>query len=69
MGSFIGIIIMLVIFYVMSNITEWTFDNRTPPQGYKTDWDAMNRDLVNGMSKQNVMSKANRGGYDTPNKR
>ena len=66
MGTLIGIIVLVIIFYVMNNITEWKFDNRTPPPGQKTDWAAMNRDMVNGMSKQSVMSKANRGGYNIP---
>ena len=40
------------------------FDNRMPPAGYKTDYGAMSHDLAMGKSKNEVMSKANRGGYD-----
>lgn len=62
--TIIGLIIIIGILYVLCHVDEWKFDSRTTPLGYKTDWDAMNKDLANGMSKQDVMRKSNRGGYD-----
>lgn len=45
---------------------EHTFNNRISPDGYRTDYGAMNRDLAMGMSKDAVKDKFNRGGYDVP---
>lgn len=42
----------------------YTFDNRLPPDGYRMDHGAMNRDLAMGKSKNEVMDKCNRGDYD-----
>ncbi len=62
----IGIIILIGFFYVLFHIDEWKFDRRVPPKGYETDWNAMSMDRINGMSNQEIMRKANRGGYDKP---
>lgn len=47
-----------------SKSTDCKFDNRTSPDGYKTDWGAFNRDLANGISQTEVKKKFNRGEYD-----
>lgn len=60
----IEIIIFAVVMYLIYKIPEWKFDNRTSPDGYETDWDAMTKDLVSGKSKSEVMRKSNAGGYD-----
>lgn len=64
MGELIGIIVILAICFLPGMITNYKFDNRMPPAGYKTDYGAMSHDLAMGKSKNEVMSKANRGGYD-----
>lgn len=64
METLIGLIVLFLIFGLPNIIRNYTFDNRTSPNGYKTDFGAMNRDLANGMSKNNVKDKFNRGGYD-----
>lgn len=60
----IEIIIFTIVMYLICKMSEWKFDNRTPPDGYKTDWEAMSSDLVSGKSKSEVMRKSNSGGYD-----
>lgn len=64
----IEIIIFAIVMYVICKIPEWRFDNRTSPDGYNTDWDAMTKDLVSGKSKSEVMRKSNAGGYDIKSK-
>lgn len=64
MGTLIGIIILIGIFALPSIIRNYTFDNRTSPDGYTTDYGEMNRDFARGMSKTYVQNKFNRGGYD-----
>ena len=64
MGTLIGIAILFAIFVLPSIIRDYKFDNRLPPSGYETDHGAMNKDLVMGMSKNDVKDKFNRGGYD-----
>lgn len=64
METLIGLIVFGAICFLPGIITNVKFDNRMSPAGYKTDWSAMNRDLAMGKSKNEVMSKANRGGYD-----
>lgn len=60
----IALIIVIIIFYAISKSTDYKFDNRTSPDGYRTDWGEFNRDLANGMSQTEVKKKFNRGGYD-----
>lgn len=64
MGTLIGIIIIIGIFALPGIIRNFTFDNRTSPDGYTTDYGEMNRDFARGMSKTDVQNKFNRGGYD-----
>lgn len=65
----IASIILIVIVYCLCKSTDWKFDHRTPSNGYKTDYGAMNRDLASGKSKTEVKQKFNRGGYDIPDKK
>lgn len=62
------IIIFAIVMYVICKFPEWKFNNRTTPDGYETDWGAMSHDLAMGKSKNEVMAKSNRGGYDIPKK-
>lgn len=43
MGELIGIVIILAIFVLPGMITNYTFDHRLPPDGYRTDYGAMTR--------------------------
>lgn len=64
MEILIGLFIIFCVCFLPGIITNAKFDNRTPPEGYKTDYGVMSHDLAMGKSKNEVMSKANRGGYD-----
>ena len=64
METLIGLIFLFCVFGLPAIIRNYKFDNRMPPEGYKTDYGAMSHDLAMGKSKNEVMSKANRGGYD-----
>lgn len=63
METLIGLVVLFLIFGLPSIIRNYKFDNSLPPEGYQTDWAAMNRDLINGKSKAEVMDKSNRGEY------
>lgn len=64
METLLGLALLFLIFGLPSIIRNVTFDNRLPPDGYRVDHAAMNRDLAMGKSKNEVMDKCNRGGYD-----
>ena len=66
METLIGLVVLFLIFVLPAIMRERTFNNRTSPNGYKTDWAAMNYDLAMGKSKNDVKDKFNRGGYDIP---
>jgi len=63
------LIIVVAIFYGISKSTDYKFSNRVSPPGYKTDYAAFNSDLANGMSKEDIKKKFNKGGYDIPDNR
>lgn len=62
----IGIILLVIVYAIYKSI-DYNFSNRTSPNGYRTDWGAMNRDLANGKSQMEIKQKFNRGEYDIPN--
>lgn len=64
METLLGLVLLFCIFVLPGIITNYKFDNRKPPEGYRTDYGAMNRDMINGMSKIDAMRKANNGGYN-----
>lgn len=66
METLIGLVVLFLIFVLPAIMREHTFNNRISPDGYKTDWAAMNHDLAMGKSKNDVKDKFNRGGYDIP---
>lgn len=68
METIIGLIVLFIIFVLPSIIRNYTFDHRLPPDGYTVDHGAMSRDLAMGKSKNDVMNKCNRGGYDIKKK-
>lgn len=61
-------IVFWVAFYCFLKWPEWMANNRMPPPGKKSDWNAMNYDLTMGMSKDDFYRKKNSGGYDIPDK-
>ena len=63
MATLIGLVVLFCIFVLPGIMTDHRFSNSLPPEGYKTDYAAMNRDLANGKSKMDVMQKSNNGGY------
>lgn len=63
METLIGLAVLFCIFVLPGIIRNYKFDNSLPPEGYQTDLAAMNRDLANGKSKDEVMRKSNNGGY------
>lgn len=63
MDLIIGCIVMFLIFWLPSIIANWKFDHSLPPEGYKTDYAAMNRDFALGKSKSEVINKSNNGDY------
>lgn len=52
--------------YLLGHWDEIVFNNRTSPDGYHTDHDAVNRDLVL-KGKNETMRRFNRGEYDVKN--
>lgn len=63
METLIGLVVLFCIFVLPGIMTDYKFSNSLPPEGYKTDYAAMNRDLAMGKSKMDVMRKSNNGGY------
>jgi len=68
METLIGLAVLFCIFVLPGMLTDYKFNNRTSPDGYRTDWTAMNRDMAMGKSKTEVKQKFNRGGYDVRKK-
>lgn len=64
METLIGIGLLFLFFGLPSIIRNYTFDHRLPPDGYTVDHGEMSKDLAMGKSKNEVMYKCNRGGYD-----
>jgi len=69
MGTLIGLVILLCVLFLPGSIRDYKFSNRTSPNGYKTDWNSMTNDLVNGESQESIKQKFNRGFYDIPDKK
>ena len=64
METLIGLIVFGLIFGIPAFMRNYTFDHRLPPDGYRVDHGAMSYDLAMGKSKNEVMDKCKRGGYD-----
>lgn len=64
METLIGLIVFGLIFGIPAFMRNYTFDHRLPPEGYRVDYGAMNRDRAMGKSNNEIMDKCNRGGYD-----
>ena len=58
-------IILIVIVWAASKSTEWKFDNYTPPQGQRIDYNAQSLDRVkNHLSNEEVMRNTINGKYN-----
>lgn len=56
---------LIGIVYVASKSTEWKFDNYTPPQGQKIDYNAQSYDrIANNLSNEQVMRNTINGKYN-----
>ena len=63
MQDLLTILLIVGIGYLLGHWDEIKFNNRTPPDGYHTDHEALNRDLVLKV-KNETMRRFNRGEYD-----
>ena len=63
MEIILTLVFLFGIFVIPIMLTDHKFSNSLPPEGYQTDWAAMNNDFANGKSKTDVMRKSNNGGY------
>ena len=63
--EFILGLILIGIIYIVSKSTEWKFDNYTPPQGQRIDYNAQSYDrIVNNLSNEQVMKNTMNGKYN-----
>ena len=69
METLLGIIVTFAICFLPEIINDYKASNRTTPPDYKIDWAAMNRDMANGASKQQIYTNINNGKYDVPDKK
>ena len=63
MAELISGILTIIVCYLFGHWDEIKFNNRTSPDGYHTDHEALNRDLVL-KGKNETMRRFNRGEYD-----
>ena len=63
MAELISGILTIIVCYRLGHWDEIKFNNRTSPDGYHTDHEALNRDLVL-KGKNETMRRFNRGEYD-----
>lgn len=68
MVGLISGILTIIVCYILGHLDEIVFDNRVPPNGYHTDHDAFNRDIVL-KEKNEAMRRFNRGEYDVKDKK
>ena len=64
METLIGLVVFGLIFGIPAFMRNYTFDHRLQPDGYRVDHGAITNDLAIGKSKNQIMDKCNRGGYD-----
>ena len=63
--EFILGLILIGVVYVASKSTEWKFDNYTPPQGQKIDYNAQSYDrIANHLTNEQVMKNTINGKYN-----
>lgn len=65
MGTLIGILIIIGITCILCNGTSWKFDNYTPPEWQKIDYNAQALDRVrNNLTNEQVMNNTINGKYN-----
>ena len=63
--EFILGLILIGVVWAMSKSTEWKFDNYTPPQGQRIDYNKQSYDrIVNNLSNEQVMKNTMNGKYN-----
>lgn len=63
--EFLLSLILIVVVYVKCKSTEWKFNNYTPPQGQRIDYNAQSYDrIVNNLSDDQVMKNTMNGKYN-----
>lgn len=67
MVGLISGILTIIVCYILGHLDEMIFNNRISPNGYHTDHDAFNRDIVL-KGKNEAMRRFNRGEYDVKDK-
>mgnify|MGYP006967123365 CR=1 FL=1 len=56
---------LIIVVWAMSKSTEWKFDNYTPPQGQRIDYNKQSYDrIVNNLSNEQVMKNTMNGKYN-----
>lgn len=56
---------LIIVVWAMSKSTEWKFDNYTPPQGKRIDYNKQSYDrIVNNLSNEQVMKNTMNGKYN-----
>ncbi len=69
MAKLIVVGIVLCWWLFGEKLLEYKVRNRPAPPGHSTDFGKMSSDFAKGMSKQDVMRKTMRGGYDVFDKK
>ena len=60
-----GVIIFIVVLIILFNIPNWKFDNYTPPEGQKIDYNKQALDRVqNHLTNEQVMRNTVNGKYN-----
>lgn len=63
--EFILSILLIIVVWAMSKSTEWKFDNYTPPQGQRIDYNKQSYDrIVNNLTNEQVMKNTMNGKYN-----
>ena len=62
----LGLAVLLTIVLAVVGLIVVADHNYTPPKGHKTDFSAMHNDVLNGVSKPDMMIRHISGYYDKP---
>lgn len=64
METILGLVLIGII-WLMSQSTEWKFDNYMPPQGQRIDYNKQSYDrIVNNLSNEQIMRNTINGKYN-----
>lgn len=63
--EFILSVLLIIVVWAMSKSTEWKFNNYTPPEGQRIDYNKQSYDrIVNNLSNEQVMKNTMNGKYN-----